>query len=91
VAFLIATESGTTISRHETSRRAPSLLDALAYEALFGVPVSALFPGEYEKARSLIEQRAVRLLERLSRSDDQTPVAKQKLQCIERLLRRVRM
>jgi transcriptional regulator with XRE-family HTH domain len=58
VAALIDAVSSTTVSRHEASRRGLSLADAFTYEALFGVPASALFPGEYDQARSLIETRS---------------------------------
>ena len=67
IAILIAAVSRTTISRHENARRGLSLADAFAYEALFGVPASALFPKEYEKARAGVEARALGLLGKLAR------------------------
>jgi DNA-binding XRE family transcriptional regulator len=33
------------VRRHETSRSAPTLLVALAYETVFQIPVSAIFVG----------------------------------------------
>jgi DNA-binding XRE family transcriptional regulator len=44
------------VSRHERSRTAPPLLTALAYEAVFGVPVSAIFTGIHETVAQGIEQ-----------------------------------
>lgn len=90
VAALIAAVSSTTVSRHESARRKLSVTDALTYEALFGVPVSALFPGEFERVRVLAEARALCLLERLARSAKDTPVTRQKRLFLEGLLRRLR-
>ena len=90
VAFLVAALSGTTTSRHEFGRRLPSLADAFAYEALFGVPASALFPEEYEKARIRVEARAIGLLGKLSRTGKDSAVLRQKIRFLEGLLRRVR-
>ena len=40
IAYLLAARSGAKTSRYERFRRTPSLETALAYEALFGVPVA---------------------------------------------------
>jgi len=90
VAELIAAVSGTTVYRHEASHRSLSLADAFTYEALFSVPASALFPGEYRKARALIEARAIALLEKLARSGKDTSGTWQKRLFLEGLVRRVR-
>lgn len=87
---MIAAESSTTVSRHESALRALSLADAFVYEALYGIPASALFPGEYEKARSLMEERAIRLLGELARSGDESSAARHKRVFLETLVRRVR-
>lgn len=89
IAYLVALLFGTTVSRHERSRRIPSLTDAFAYEALFGIPASKLFPGEYEKARARLEIRAHRLLKRLKQGDKNSPVQKQKIAFLEEFIRRV--
>lgn len=34
-----------SVCRHETSQALPPLITALCYEAIFGAPVSELFPG----------------------------------------------
>jgi len=90
VAMLIAAVSGATVSRHEGARRRLSLSDAFTYEALFGVPPSMLFPGEYAKARALIEARALALLQGLVDSGKDTPCTIQKRRFLEGLVRRVR-
>lgn len=91
IAFLIAALAGPTVSRHESGHRAPSLADALAYEALFGVSAATLFPREYEKARARVEARAARLLGKLRRGARDNAVIRQRLSFLEELLRRVRM
>ena len=90
IATLIGAISGTTVSRHEAARRKLSLVDAFTYEALFGVPASALFPGEYERAREGVEARAVGLLGKLAREGKDTSTARQKRLFLEALVRRVR-
>jgi transcriptional regulator with XRE-family HTH domain len=90
VATLIAAISSTTVSRHEAGNRALSLADAFAYEALFGVPASALFPGEYEKARSRVEAGAIGLLGKLAQAGEETSTIRQKRLFLEALVRRVR-
>jgi transcriptional regulator with XRE-family HTH domain len=90
VAMLIAAVSGATVSRHEGARRRLSLTDAFTYEALFGVSPSALFPGEYARARAFIEARALGLLKRLADSGKDTASTIQKRRFLEELVRRVR-
>ena len=43
--------------RHEQASSVPPLLVALAYEAIFRVPVAKLFPGIYELVEHGIETR----------------------------------
>jgi DNA-binding XRE family transcriptional regulator len=81
---------GATVSRHEANLRAPTLRDAFAYEALFGLPASALFPGEYEKACRLIEERAVILLGKLLRKTEQSAAERQRILFLESVLKRLR-
>lgn len=45
------------VSRHELSRATPTLLTALAYEAVFRVPVAELFPGAMNAVRLSVEDR----------------------------------
>lgn len=90
VGLLIAALSGATVSRHEASSREPSLGDGLAYEALFGLPASALFPEQYEKARAQVETRALELLGKLRAAKTHTAVVRQKILFLEALLLRLR-
>lgn len=90
IAALIDAVSSTTVSRHEAARRKLSLADAFTYEALFGVPASALFPGEYDNARAGVEARAIGLLGKLARSGEDTLATRQKRLFLEGLVRRVR-
>jgi DNA-binding XRE family transcriptional regulator len=45
VGLLLGYKNQWQVSRHERSQTAPPLLTALAYEAIFRAPVSALFAG----------------------------------------------
>lgn len=90
VAFLIAAFSGTTASRHELHARTPSFIDALAYEVLFDVPASELFPNEFEKARARTALRAEGLLRMLER-EGSTAETRHKRAFLEALLRRLRI
>ena len=65
IAFLLGSLSGGKVSRYEHRVRRPTLETALAYEAIFQVPVSALFAGLYRKVEKEIIARAEDLAERL--------------------------
>lgn len=67
VAFLLGGECGTRVTRHEGMQRTPSLHAALGYALLFGVPLSDLFAGEYEKVEACIRERLPELLVRLEK------------------------
>jgi DNA-binding XRE family transcriptional regulator len=74
VACLLGTRDGTKTSRHERLKRTPSLETALAYEAMFGVPVRELFAGVSARARRQTRRRACLLRKRLQatgRNSDQ--------------------
>jgi transcriptional regulator with XRE-family HTH domain len=57
VAAILGCADSGIISRYERSRHLPPLLVALAFEALFRVPVSKLFAGAYESINQSVEQR----------------------------------
>jgi transcriptional regulator with XRE-family HTH domain len=59
VAALLNTRAR-TVRHYEQSHRLPPLETALAYEAVFGVPVAELFPGLYAAARKAVRMRARR-------------------------------
>jgi transcriptional regulator with XRE-family HTH domain len=90
VALLIDLIAAGNVSRHETGDREPSIEQAFAYEAVFGVPASALFPGEYEKARRRVEKNAQALFEKLSQGPS-TKAHKRRKESLRALLWRVRM
>ena len=73
VAFLLGIagmNKGEKVSRDENFARAPSLLDALAYEAIYGQPVRELFAGLYQQAEQEVKARAKILGFRKARKPD---------------------
>lgn len=70
LAYLLGSESGTKVSRYERSARKPTLETALAYEAVFGVPVRQLLAGLYERIERRTRRRAGRLAGRLAESPE---------------------
>ena len=74
VGFLLGTRGmgkGAKICRDENFAREPSLQDALAYEAIYGRPVSELFAGLYQQAARDVKCRAKFMLYRKVRKPDQ--------------------
>ena len=69
VAFLIGGHSGGKVSRYEHFNRVPSLQTACAYEVIFGVPVSQLFAGMFEKVRRSTARRAYMLTKKIGNID----------------------
>jgi transcriptional regulator with XRE-family HTH domain len=63
VAFLLGCKSKAKISRFELGTNLPTLKTALAYQAIFGVPVSELFAGVFEEIEREVTERA-KLLQR---------------------------
>jgi transcriptional regulator with XRE-family HTH domain len=57
LAQLLGYESKSPVSRHETATSVPTLSMALAYEAIFRVPVSRLFPELYRSVEQDVEAR----------------------------------
>ena len=53
------------VSRHERSKTAPPLIAALAYEVIFKIPVSDLFPEIHATTAQMIEGKLVTLEEYL--------------------------
>lgn len=66
MAYLLGCQSGAKVSRYERFARQPTLQTALAYEAVFGVPVRDLFAGIYQKVERPVSQRAQLLLRKLT-------------------------
>ena len=67
VAFLLGTQSGSKVSRHERFVREPSLAMALAYEVIYQRPVSQLFGGLYQTIEKEVVARANTLKRRIDR------------------------
>jgi len=65
MAYLLGCRSGAKVSRYERFARQPTLQTALAYEAIFGVPVRDLFAGIYQKVERPVSQRAQLLMRKL--------------------------
>lgn len=57
VANLLGYPTAGPVSRHERGVRVPSLSVALAYQALFQIPVTKLFPTMQDTAKRNIETR----------------------------------
>jgi len=75
VAAVLGFKDGGLISRHERSRHVPPLRHALAYEALFCVPVSILFGGLHETVRGDVETALEELEARLQDMSGKGPLA----------------
>ncbi len=65
LAFLLGHSAGTTVLRHETDQRLPSLDTALTYAAVLQVDTRELFAGRYEQQARAVRERATLLLESL--------------------------
>src|ERR1035437_8913213 len=61
---------GEKVCREENFLREPSLQDALAYESIYGRPVSELFAGLYQQAEQAVAARAKILNFRKLRKSD---------------------
>ena len=70
VAFLLGRESSADVSRHENFKCLPGLEMALAYEVIFGRPLSELFGGLYQKAEQEVAKRAEILASRTNGKRD---------------------
>ena len=73
VGFLLGLNGmnkGNKVCRDETFAREPSLLDALAYEVIYGRPVRELFAGLHQQAQQRVAERAKVLSFRKVRNTD---------------------
>lgn len=85
VAYLLGVHAPSKVVRYEGGRHLPPLKTALAYEALFGIPVAELFPGTVKAVRKQLQRRAkrwVNLLERLP----QTPRLSRRQRSLEKII-----
>jgi transcriptional regulator with XRE-family HTH domain len=82
VAVVVGLKSAATLSRCEWGHRLPSLQTALAFEALFGVPVGQLFSGASEAIDRETEERLQKLesvLQKTSGAGPKAPITAKKL------------
>jgi len=84
VALLLGCSNESKVSRYEQFARQPTLVTALACEALFGVPLCEMFAGMYDEAHAAVLARARSLGERLDQQPDSASVRKR--QFLEALL-----
>lgn len=62
IAHLLGHKDGTSVCRNELCASVPNLKTALAFEAIYQVPISELFPGMYEDIQQEVSQRADELI-----------------------------
>lgn len=83
LASIVGYEHRSSVARHERAESAPPFLMALAYEAVFQVPVSELFPGFYQTVEHMAETRLAELesaLQEKSARDRDAKATARKLQ-----------
>ena len=68
--MLLGALSGTKVSRYENFTRMPGVLTIFALEIVFNQPASELFAGSYDAIRLAVQERARRMLKRLSARPD---------------------
>ncbi len=61
VAFLLGSKNGAQLSRYEKQRRLPPLRTALAFEAIFKIPLAELFAGLRESVGRETSERIEKL------------------------------
>jgi transcriptional regulator with XRE-family HTH domain len=65
LADLVGIVTHQQVSQHERSTVIPSLMAALAYQIVFGVPITELFPGVLDSIHANVEERLHYMKERL--------------------------
>lgn len=66
--FLLGCKNGAQMSRYEKRHRLPPLHTALAFEAIFGVPVAELFAGIQQAEGDQVAKRLRKLAGRWERA-----------------------
>ena len=85
LAYLLGVRSGTKVSRYERFSRVPNLETALAFEALYHLPVADLFAGVADdRARDVL--RRARLLERRLLARTTNPSLTRKLTALHEII-----
>ncbi len=78
VAFLLGVQSGAKVCRYERFLREPGLQTALAFEAIFGCPISELFPNLFAKAQKEVRARAKKLEQKAFRGNSRRLIARKR-------------
>jgi transcriptional regulator with XRE-family HTH domain len=68
LADLVGVVTHQQVSMHERSKAIPTLIPVLAYQIVFGVPATELFPGLFENVKLNVEERLSKMKERLQES-----------------------
>lgn len=84
VAYLLDAGLGTTVSRHESGARIPTLETALAYEAILATPLHEIFADQFQKIQGEVRIRSKELLKAIS-DKATTPLLSQKLETLSAL------
>ena len=87
LAFLIGAKAGTTISRIERLKQAPSLERAHALALIFGIRAVEVFPGFFSEIHEALRARTNELYEELQGNPSKT--TKVKLDFLEDVLARL--
>jgi transcriptional regulator with XRE-family HTH domain len=69
VAYLLGFDNANLVSRYEKRQRMPPVQTALAYEAIFGIPIAELFAGVRRSIVSDVAKRRSELTTRLLAKD----------------------
>ena len=75
LAVLVGYKDQWQVSRHERSDTSPSLMIALAYQAVFRIPVSEIFAGMHATAAQTVEEKLKVLGRTMEGSDRNQRVA----------------
>jgi transcriptional regulator with XRE-family HTH domain len=65
LAYLVGILSHQQVSQHERSTAVPSLIAAVAYQFVFGTPITELFPGLVESVKLNVDERLYRMQKEL--------------------------
>ena len=84
VAMLLGGLRDTTISRHESFQRLPSLSQAFSYEVIYGISIHELFDGHFAETEGVTRSRASALLRQVER-DSRGPRVPEKLKTLSML------
>lgn len=88
IAELLGFRTDSPVLRHECSKSIPNLRTAMGYEIIFRVPISLQFPALYRSIEPTIEDRILRLKERLQEQPGKGPNAAREARKLEFLWER---